>query len=537
MSQEPDATGQARYAWREVPRSDPPKRPADDRITDFHEIYSLFDEATIREQASRCVQCASPACVQGCPLHNHIPEWLGLAAEGRFLEAAEISRATSNMPEICPRVCPQERLCEGSCVIHDPAGAICIGAIEKFINEYAFAHGAVPTSRPPRNGLRVAIAGSGPGGLACADELMKLGYAVTIFESQELPGGLLMNGIPAFKLEKSVVERRVNILRQSGVEFRLGVTIGKDVDLQNLLKNFDAVFLGIGAQKAKELGVPGSDLKGIEQSLPFLTQKNVPTAMELPPIAVEGKRVVVVGGGDTAMDCLRTAVRCGAAEATCVYRRDLANMPGSRKEYANALEEGAKFMFLTNPVALEGNERGEVTSIRCVRMELGEPDASGRRKPRPVKGSEFNIAADLILVAYGFDPVPFPEGSDLARIAVNDWGATKVDANQMTNIPGVFAGGDVVRGPSLVVHAVRDGRKAAEGIHRYLMEKRRRLPNRLKHWLNQNNPRQLFADGQPRVAYLANEIVPAGKQPDDLIFAETEFAQIGSELPAQRTAV
>ncbi|MFA6545710.1 MAG: NAD(P)-dependent oxidoreductase [Limisphaerales bacterium] len=468
MSKHPRHTGQARHAWREIERHNPPKRPASERITDFHEIYSLFDEATVREQARRCVQCASPACVQGCPLHNHIPEWLALAADGHFLEAAEVCRATSNMPEICPRVCPQERLCEGSCVLNGPEQSICIGAIEKFINEYALSHGAVTSERPPANGLRVAVVGAGPGGLACADELAKLGYAVTVFESQLLPGGLLMFGIPAFKLEKAVVERRVNILRQQGVEFKVGVTVGKDMDIGGLLREFNAVFLGIGALKPKPLDVPGADLKGVHQGLPFLAQKNAPIALDLPPVDVKGKRVVVLGGGDSSMDCLRTALRCGAAETVCAYRRDLENMPGSRKEYANALEEGARFMFLTNPLALEGNAQGAVTAVRCVKMELGEPDSSGRRKPRAVKGSEFVLPADLVLVAYGFDPVPFPAGSDLAQIAVNDWGAIKVDENQMSSVRGVFAGGDVVRGPSLVVHAVRDGRRAAEGIHRYL---------------------------------------------------------------------
>jgi glutamate synthase (NADPH/NADH) small chain len=468
MSHDPTHTGQARHAWREIDRGEPPKRPAEERITDFHEIYSLFDEATIREQASRCVQCASPACVTGCPLSNHIPEWMALAAEGKFLEAAEVSRATSNMPEICPRVCPQERLCEAACVVHEPAGAICIGAIEKFINEYAFAHGAVPILNPTPNGKRVAVVGAGPGGLACADELCKLGYAVTIYESQLLPGGLLLFGIPAFKLDKKIVERRVNILKQQGVEFKVGVTVGKDIELDDLLAEHQAVFLGIGALKSKALDVPGAELQGVYQGLPFLAQKNAPIALDLPPVEVKGKRVVVLGGGDSAMDCLRTAIRCGAADTVCAYRRDLANMPGSRKEYANALEEGARFMFLTNPLALEGNARGEVVAVRCVRMELGEPDASGRRKPRAVKGSEFTMPADLILIAYGFDPVPFPPGSDLSRIAVNEWNGTITDANQMTSVPGVFAGGDVVRGPSLVVHAVHDGRKAAEGIHRYL---------------------------------------------------------------------
>lgn len=461
----------AKYAWREISLGEPPKRPAGERIADFDEIYSLFDEATIKEQASRCLQCPEPSCVEGCPLANRIPEWLALAAEGRFLEAAEVSRATSNMPEICPRVCPQERLCEGSCILNGRSDPICIGAIEKFINEYAFAHGGLKIERPPANGLRVAVVGSGPGGLACADELAKLGYAATIFESQTLPGGLLMNGIPAFKLEKSVVERRVNILKQMGVDFQLGVTVGKDVSLKQLQRDFDAIFLGVGAQKPKLLDVPGAGLTGIHQSLPFLVQKNSPSALDLPEIDIHGKRVAVLGGGDTAMDCLRTAVRCGAKEAVCLYRRDLANMPGSRKEYANALEEGAQFLFLTNPVALEGNGAGEVAAVQCVRMELGAPDASGRRKPRAVPGSEFTVPAEILLVAYGFDPVPFPPESDFARIAVNDWGALVVDANQMTSEPGVFSGGDAVRGPSLVVHAVRDARKAAAGIDRYLSAK------------------------------------------------------------------
>jgi glutamate synthase (NADPH) small chain len=458
----------AKHAWREVPIETPPKRPAQQRVADFHEIYSLFDEATVREQASRCIQCPTPQCVTGCPLSNRIPEWLALAAEGQFLEAAAISCATSNMPEICSRVCPQERLCEGSCILNARSDPVCIGAIERFINEYAFAHGAVQAEPPPSNGFRVAVVGSGPGGLACADELAKRGYAVTVFESQSLPGGLLVNGIPSFKLEKSVVARRVNILRQRGVEFRLGTTVGDDISFRELRAGFHAVFLGMGAQKAKPLDIPGAELKNVVQALPFLIQKNVNVALETPPISVQGKRVAVLGGGDTAMDCLRTAIRCGAIDTVCLYRRDLANMPGSRKEYANALEEGARFSFLTNPIALEGNAASEATQVRCVRIELGPPEANGRRKPRPIANSEFVAPADVVIAAYGFDPVPFPPGSDFSQIAVNDWGAVVVDANQMTTVSGVFSGGDAVRGPSLVVHAVRDGRKAAAAIDRYL---------------------------------------------------------------------
>jgi glutamate synthase (NADPH/NADH) small chain len=349
---------------------------------------------------------------------------------------------------------------------------VAIGAVEKFINEYAFEHGGIDVAVPPPNGKTVAVVGAGPGGLACADELAKLGYAVTVFEALSSGGGLLVYGIPSFKLDKVIVERRVEVMRRRGVHFSMHTRLGENFGLDFLQQNYDAVFLGIGAQKPKPLDVPGADLKGVYQAIPFLIQKNLNDSAGIPPIAVEGKRVVVLGGGDTAMDCLRSAVRSGASEAVCFYRRDEANMPGSKKEFANAIEEGARFQFLTAPVAVEGDANGNVARVRCIRMELGEPDAGGRRKPRPVPGSEFSAPADVLLIAYGFDPVPFPPGSDLRRITVNDWNGLVVDKNQMTNIPGVFAGGDLTRGPSLVVHAVRDGRKAAAAIHRYIFAER-----------------------------------------------------------------
>lgn len=463
---------QAKYAWRTIARATPPKRAAAERVADYREIYDNFDEATVRAQASRCIQCPNPLCMQGCPLANRIPEWLALTAQGQFLEAAAVSRATSNMPEICSRVCPQERLCEGACILNSKSDPVAIGAVERFINEYAFRHGAVELPRAPANGMRVAVIGSGPGGLACADELAQLGYGVTVFESLPLPGGLLVNGIPSFKLEKSIVERRIDLLAKAGVIFRLGVQVGRDVSIEAIRRDHAAVFLGIGAQQPKALDVPGAQLEGVLPALPFLIQKNVASElMAIPPIDVTGRNVVVLGGGDTAMDCLRTSLRAGARSAVCIYRRDLANMPGSRKEYANALEEGAQFQFLTNPLELTGDERGRLTAVRCVRMELGEPDASGRRKPRAVHGSESVVPADFVLVAYGFDPVPFPAGSELAQVKTNEWGGIVTDRDQMTSVAGIFAGGDSVRGPSLVVHAVRDARRAAQGIHRYLNSK------------------------------------------------------------------
>jgi glutamate synthase (NADPH/NADH) small chain len=466
--------GNPKHAWAEVSVVPPPKREATERLSDFAEIYGCHDEAAVRAQASRCIQCPDPLCRQGCALCNRIPEWLALAAKGEFLEAAKVSRSTSNLPEICARVCPQEKLCEGSCILGSKGDPVAIGAIERFINDYAFAHHGVDVDSVPPNGFRVAVIGSGPGGLSCADELARAGYDITVFEAQTIPGGLLVNGIPAFKLDKNIVERRVDLLTKRGVKFRLGVEIGRDISLDALRREFDAVFLSFGAQRPKPLDLPGAELKGVAAALPFLIQKNVQSPLvDIPPIDVTGKSVAVLGGGDTAMDCLRTALRSGAREAVCIYRRDLANMPGSRKEYANAVEEGARFEFLSNPIEIVAGTAGEVKAVRCVRMELGAPDASGRRSPKPVAGSEFLVPSDLLIVAYGFDPTPLASGNDATPLATDRWGSLRVDENQMTSLPGVFAGGDSVRGPSLVVHAVRDARKAAQGIDRFLQARAR----------------------------------------------------------------
>jgi glutamate synthase (NADPH/NADH) small chain len=375
----------SKLAWLKTERSAPPKRPASERRGDFREIYATYDEEAVRDQASRCIQCPNPLCRTGCPLANRIPEWLALAAEGRFIEAAAVSQTTSNMPEICSRVCPQERLCEGACILNACAAPVAIGAVENFINEYAFAHSQCDAAVPPFNGLRVAVVGAGPGGIACADELAKCGYKVTVFEALGMPGGLLVYGIPSFKLDKAVVERRIDVLRRRGVQFCTEVRVGTDLTLGELTSRYDSVFLAIGAQKPKPLDVPGADLAGVYQAVPFLVQKNVEVDGDVPFIPVTNRRIVVLGGGDTAMDCLRTAIRSGAAEAVCLYRRDEANMPGSRKEYANAIEEGARFQFLAAPVALESDANGQVAALRCIRMELGKPDAGGRRRPKAVR--------------------------------------------------------------------------------------------------------------------------------------------------------
>lgn len=460
-------THKAKTAWMRIDRETPPKREADERTCDFGEIYALFDEETAMEQASRCIQCGLPRCVYGCPLSNRIPEWIALTAEGRFLEAAKLSQSTSNFPEICSRICPQERLCEGACILNARSDPVAIGAIEQFINEYAFAHERVSATAPRPNGRRVAVVGSGPAGLACADELAKRGYGITVFEALNRAGGLLVHGIPAFKLSKAVVDRRVDILKRRGVTFRFGARVGRNVSLAELCREFDAVFWGVGAQRPKPARVPGDKLRGVHEALPFLIQKNVDNSLGFEEIDVAGKRVAVFGGGDTAMDCLRTAVRSGAKETVCLYRRDRENMPGSRKEYKNATEEGAVFRFLTNPVEIlsDGGER--VSGVRCARMELGEPDAGGRRRPVQVPDSEFVVPAEIVLVAYGFDPVPAPPAGD-EEIEVNDWGGVVLDENRMTSVPGIFAGGDAFRGPSLVSEAARDGRLAADGIDRYL---------------------------------------------------------------------
>ena len=466
----------SKYAWRELGQYGLPKRSAPERAADFLEIYGLYDEATAREQASRCIQCPNPSCVSGCPLCNPIPQWMQLTAEGRFLEAAAVLGSVTNMAEICARVCPSDHLCEGACLLESISEPVSIQALEQFLIEYAFAHGGIETCTAPPNALKVAVVGSGPGPLAAAEELAKKGYTVAVFDSALIPGGLLVNGVPAFKLDRSVLQRRIDLLKKLGVNFRLGVRLWHDLTLEQLRAEFDAVFLGFDSRKAQSLEIPGANLQGVVPALPFLLQKTTPIPLDLPRIEVSGKRVVVLGAGDTAMDCLRAAIRYGAAETTCVYRRGEAQMPCGRHEYDNALEEGARFLFKAAPVAVLANEHGSAKGVRLVRTELRAVEDGTRYPFQILPGTEFTLEADLVIAALGFAPVPCPRTEDFKDLALNAWGGLVVDQNQMTSIPGVFAGGDIVQGPSLILHAVRDARKAADQIHKYLSARPKSSP-------------------------------------------------------------
>ncbi|MCP1337197.1 NAD(P)-dependent oxidoreductase [Futiania mangrovi] len=463
-----------------VGRQMPEKRGADTRKRDFDEIYAEFAEAKAAEQASRCSQCGVPFCQVHCPLHNNIPDWLKLTAEGRLQEAWEVSSATNNMPEICGRICPQDRLCEGNCVIEQSGhGTVTIGAVEKYINDTAWEEGWIQPFTPPRElEQSIGIVGAGPAGLAAAEEMRRKGYKVTVYDRYDRAGGLLIYGIPGFKLEKEVVERRTKRLADSGIEYRMNFEVGRDATLADLREKHDAVLIATGVYKARDIDGPGSGADGILPAMEFLTASNrVGLGDEVPDfrngrLSAEGKKVVVIGGGDTAMDCVRTAVRQGATSVTCLYRRDRENMPGSQREVANAEEEGVHFEWLAAPKGFLADDDNQVMGVRAVRMRLGLPDATGRRRPEEVAGSEFTVEADLVLKALGFDPEDLPTLFGAPELPVTRWGTVKVDFHtQMTEMEGVFAAGDIVRGASLVVWAIRDGRDAAEAMHAYIQNK------------------------------------------------------------------
>ena len=460
----------------EVDRQLPEKKPADVRRKEFGEIYGSFDLQHAMAQADRCLHCGNPYCEWACPVHNYIPNWLKLVAEGNVLEAAEISHKTNSLPEMCGRICPQDRLCEKACTLEDTHfGAVTIGAVERFITDTAFEMGWRPDlSDVPMTDKKVAIVGAGPAGLACADILIRNGVKPVVFDRHPEIGGLLTFGIPPFKLEKKVVRKRREVMEEMGVEFRLNTEIGKDIPFQQLLDEYDAVFLGMGTYKAMTGGFPGEDLPGVYKALDYLIGniKKLEGWLEDENeyIDLKGQRVVVLGGGDTTMDCTRTAIRQGATEVYCVYRRDEANMPGSPAEVRNAKEEGVQFKFNRTPVEVVGD--GKVEGIKVVQTRLGEPDENGRRRPEPIPGSEEIIPCDAVVVAFGFKPNP-PEWFRDFGIEVESWGGVKTAGEddeypfQTTN-EKVFSGGDMVRGSSLVVHAVAEGRKAAEGILNFL---------------------------------------------------------------------
>lgn len=454
----------------------PKKRVAAERKADFGEIYADFTVKAAKSQASRCSQCGVPFCQQGCPLQNNIPDWLKLAAEGRMDEAYAISSATNNMPEICGRICPQDRLCEGICTIEQSGhGTVTIGAIERYITDTAWKKGYVKLIKPLKERAQSAgIIGAGPAGLAAAEQLRRKGYQVTVYDRYDRGGGLLMYGIPGFKLEKQIVERRLARLEQSGVRFEYNTEIGKGLSLSDLRAKHDTVLIATGVYKARDLKMPGVGAEGIHSALDYLTISNRADlgdeveALENGNLSAQGKRVVVIGGGDTAMDCVRTAVRQGAKSVICLYRRDRANMPGSQREVQNAEEEGVVFEWLSGPEAVlqtKGKKGIRVNGVKVRRMRLGAPDASGRQSPEKTDET-IDIKADMVIKALGFDPEDLPELFNEPTLTVNRWGAVRVNPETMeTSLAGVYAAGDIVRGASLVVWAIKEGRDAAEQMH------------------------------------------------------------------------
>lgn len=462
------------FQFLDVGRQDPQKKNINTRKRQFVEIYEPYTKGEVQNQAHRCLDCGNPYCEWKCPVHNFIPNWLKLISDGNLFEAAELSHQTNSLPEVCGRVCPQDRLCEGACTLNDGFGAVTIGNAEKYITDTALAMGWRPDmSKVIPTGKKVAVIGAGPAGLGCADVLVRNGVTPVVFDRYPEIGGLLTFGIPEFKLEKSVLSRRREIFTEMGIEFRLNTEIGKDITMGELLNDYDAVFMGMGTYNSMKGGFPGEDLPGVHDALPFLVANvNRNLGFEKNPedfIDVKGKRVVVLGGGDTAMDCNRTSIRQGAKSVTCAYRRDEENMPGSRREVANAKEEGVKFLFNRQPVAIVGD--GKVQGVKVVTTQMGEPDENGRRRAEPIPDSEEILSADVVLIAFGFRPSPEPWFEE-HNVTVNDWGGVEAPEQQVfkfqTSNPKVFAGGDMVRGSDLVVTAIWEGREAAEGILDYL---------------------------------------------------------------------
>ena len=462
-----------------IGQQNPPKRDTDNRKEDFNEIYKEFIHGKAQEQSSRCSQCGVPFCQVHCPLSNNIPDWLKLTAEGRLEEAYNLAQSTNNMPEVCGRICPQDRLCEGNCVIEQSGhGTVTIGSVEKFITDNAWANGWVkPIKIEKELNQSIGIIGSGPAGLACAEQLRKKGYKITVYDRYDRAGGLLIYGIPNFKLEKEVVERRIKLLKDGGINFKLNFEVGKDATLDELKKEHDAILIATGVYKPREIDIKGSDLGNIFPAMEFLTTSNKKGLgdkvenFENGTLNAKDKNVVVIGGGDTAMDCVRTAVRQKAKTVKCLYRRDKENMPGSAREVANAEEEGVEFVWLSSPKEFIG--KNKVEKVLVNKMKLGDPDDGGRRKPIIDEGSEYEIETDIVIKSLGFDPEDLPKLFNEKDLQVSKWGTIKIDFDTMeTNLKGVFAAGDIVRGASLVVWAIKDGRDVAESIDKLLKSKR-----------------------------------------------------------------
>ena len=463
-----------------IGQQNPPKRDTDNRKEDFNEIYKEFIHGKAQEQSSRCSQCGVPFCQVHCPLSNNIPDWLKLTAEGRLEEAYNLAQSTNNMPEVCGRICPQDRLCEGNCVIEQSGhGTVTIGSVEKFITDNAWANGWVkPIKIEKELNQSIGIIGSGPAGLACAEQLRKKGYKITVYDRYDRAGGLLIYGIPNFKLEKEVVERRIKLLKDGGINFKLNFEVGKDATLDEIKKEHDAILIATGVYKPREIDIKGSDLGNIFPAMEFLTASNKKGLgdkvenFENGTLNAKDKNVVVIGGGDTAMDCVRTAVRQKAKSVKCLYRRDKENMPGSAREVANAEEEGVEFVWLSGPKEFIG--KNKVEKVLVNKMKLGDPDDGGRRKPIIDQGSEYEIETDIVIKSLGFDPEDLPKLFDEKDLQVSKWGTIKIDFDTMeTNLKGVFAAGDIVRGASLVVWAIKDGRDVAESIDKLLKSKRK----------------------------------------------------------------
>ncbi|MFM2349974.1 MAG: hypothetical protein RIR04_940 [Pseudomonadota bacterium] len=460
-----------------VGKETPEKRPADLRAEDFHEIYRQFAATKAAEQASRCSQCGVPYCQTHCPLHNNIPDWLRLTAEGRLQEAYNLSQATNTFPEICGRICPQDRLCEGNCVIEQSGhGTVTIGAVEKYLTDLAWENGWVAPIKPGADRVEsVGIIGAGPGGLAAADVLRRAGVQVTVYDRYDRAGGLLTYGIPGFKLEKPVVMQRIAQLETAGVQFVLNCRVGEDLSFDAIRGRHDAVLIATGVYKSRDIAAPGVGAQGVVKALDYLTASNRKSfgddvaEFDSGELNAQGKRVVVIGGGDTAMDCVRTAIRQGAVSVKCLYRRDKANMPGSQREVQNAEEEGVDFVWLSAPKGFTGG--AVVDGVIVQKMRLGAPDATGRQVPEVIEDADYTEPADLVVQALGFEPEDVPALWGVPELAVTRWGTIKADfRSHATNLPGVYAAGDIVRGASLVVWAIRDGREAADSILSYLAQ-------------------------------------------------------------------